>query len=322
MKRQHQILAGVLIIQVIISVLVFWPESAAMETGASVFPDLSAEDIVSLRITDDTGNEIALQRSGDTWVLPEAGDYPARETAVTQVLEKLIALQTGSLVTRSDASHKQLQVAGDEFVRRILFETAEGESYTLYLGSAPRYTATHFRVAGEANTYLTTELSAWELNVQPNQWVETTYTQIDTETVTTVVLENAQGTFTFVRDEAGENWTLADLAAGEQVATSSTNAVVRNATSMSLSAPLGTESQPEYGMDTPNAIVSIETTEGTQTVAVGAEDPASGDYVVKYSESPYYVQVASFTVSPMVNNAREDFLAEPQPTPTPEVTEP
>ena len=322
MKRQHQILAGVLIVQILISVLVFWPEPAATETGALVFADVSADDIVALRITNDTGSEIALEKSGDTWVLPEAGDYPAQESAVTQVLEKVVALETGSLVTRSDTSHKQLQVAEDEFVRRVLFETADGESHTLYLGSAPRYTATHFRVAGEADTYLTTELSSWELNVQPNQWIDTAYTEIDTETVTSLVLENNQGTFTLVRDEAGENWTLADRAADEQIATSRTNALVRNATGMTLSAPLGTEPQPDYGLEAPNAVVSIETTEGTETLVVGAEDEASGEYVVKYSESPYYVRVAGYTVQAMVNNAREDFLEEPQPTPTPEVVEP
>jgi hypothetical protein len=215
-----------------------------------------------------------------------------------------------------------LEVAEDDFVRRILFETAGGESYTFYLGSAPRYTATHFRVAGEAEAYLTTELSSWELNVQPNQWIDTAYTDIDPETVNAVVLENAQDTFRLVRDEAGENWILDDLAADEQAATSATNAVFRNATSMTLSAPLGTEPKPAYGLNEPNAVVSIETTEGTQTLTVGARDEESGGYVVKYSESPYYVRVAEYTVTAMVDNARDDFIQEPQPEATPEVVEP
>lgn len=317
MKRQHQILAGILVIQILISVWVFWPEPAATGTGEPVFPDLSADDVVGLRITDDTGNEIALRKTEAGWVLPEAGNYPALEGSITPVLEKVASLRTGSLVTRSDTSHKQLQVAEDEFVRRILVETADGETHTFYLGSAPRYTATHFRVAGDANTYLTTALSTWELNVQPNQWIDTAYTEIDQETVISVVIDNGQGTFTFVRDETGDNWTLADLAADEEIATSSTNAVVRNVTSLTLSAPLGTEEQPAYGMDAPNATVSIETPEGTQTIVIGARDEESG-YVVKSSESPYYVQVAEYTVNAVVENAREDFLLEPEPTATPE----
>jgi hypothetical protein len=315
MKRQHQILAGVLLIQILISVLVFWPKPASTETGEAVFPDLAADDVVMLRVTDDTGNEIALQRTEAGWVLPDAGNYPVLEGTVTQVLEKIAGLQTGSLVTRSDTSHKQLQVAEDEFVRRLLLETADGDTHTLYLGSAPRYTATHFRVAGETDTYLTTDLSTWDLNVQPNQWIDTAYTQIDQEAVISVMLENGQGTFTLVRDENGENWTLADLAADEQIATSSTNALVRNVTNMTLSAPLGTEAQPEYRMDEPNARISIETPEGTQAIVVGAED--EGGYVAKSSESPYYVRVAEYTVQPAVENARQDFLLEPEPTPTP-----
>ncbi len=318
MKRQHQILAGVLIVQILISVWVFWPEAAVTGAGEPVFPDLAADDVIGLRITDDAGSEIALQKTEAGWVLSGAGDYPALEGSITPVLEKIAGLQTGSLVTRSDTSHKQLQVAEDDFVRRILIETADGETHTLYLGSAPRYTATHFRVAGDANTYLTTDLSTWELNVQPNQWVDTTYTEVDQETVISVVIENGQGTFTLVRDDTGDNWTLADLGEDEEVATSSTNAVVRNVTGMTLSAPLGEEEQPAYGMDAPNATVSIETPEGTQTIVVGAKDEESGGYVVKSSESPYYVRVAEYTVSAVVENAREDFLVEPEPTATPE----
>ena len=322
MKRQHQILAGVLLVQILISVLVFWPKPAATGTGEGVFPEVSADDIVALRITDDTGDEIVLRKTEEGWVLPEAGDYPAQEGAIAQVLEKIVALETGSLVTQSDTSHKQLQVAQDDFVRRVLFETADGETHTFYLGSAPRYTATHFRVAGDAETYLTTEVSTWELNVQPNPWVDTAYVQIDPETVNAIVLENSQGTFTLVRDEAGESWILADLAADEQVAASATNAVFRNATNMTLSAPLGTEPKPAYGLGDPNAVVSIETASGTHTLVVGAQDEESGGYVVKYSESPYYVRVAEYTVTAMVDNAREDFIQESQPEATPEVVEP
>ena len=53
-----------------------------------------------------------------------------------------------TLVAQTDASHKQLQVSKTDFLRRIIIKTDGKGDYILYLGSAPRYTATNFRVEG------------------------------------------------------------------------------------------------------------------------------------------------------------------------------
>ena len=171
MKRHQQILAGVLILQIILGVITFWPRSAATGSSKPVFAELKAEDITALTITDDQGVSITMRKSGDGWVLPNAGDYPVQASKITPILEKLTKLNTASLVTRTEASYKQLKVSNDDFVRRIDFETADGKTYMLYLGSAPRYTATHFRVVGQTETYLTTELSTWQLYTAPASWV-------------------------------------------------------------------------------------------------------------------------------------------------------
>lgn len=314
MKRHQQVLLGVLVLQIILGVVTFWPRSAATGTGEPVFPDLEAADIVALTITDNDGQEIALRKVDDAWVLPEAGDFPANATAITPVLEKIVGLTTETLVTRTDASHKQLQVADDDFMRRLVIETAGGETDTIYLGSAPRYTATHFRLGGQSETYLTTGLSTWELNARANTWIEPTYTSIDQETLTTVMLENAQGTFVLVRE--GEDWTLADLAGDEEIAPGKASGLVRNACNLTVQTPLGTSAEPSYGLDAPLAVVTLETASGeTHEIRVGAKGPEGTSYTVKYDGSPFYVRVAEFNVSAMVENAREDFLAVPA-TPT------
>ena len=64
----------------------------------------------------------------------------------------------------------------------------------------------------------------------------------------------------------------------------------------------------------------------THTLAVAADPQDDGSYVVKSSDADYYVRVAGYTVTPLLDKAREDFLAEPAtpeaegpdpPTPTP-----
>ncbi|MCJ7549240.1 MAG: DUF4340 domain-containing protein, partial [Anaerolineae bacterium] len=288
MKRTQRILLGVLAFQIILSVVVFWPREAALVSGEPLFPDLAAEDIVALTVEDNTGERIVLRNVDGAWVMPEAGDYPAQEANITPVLEKLVALSAGSVVARTEASHTPLQVSEDTFQRRVDFETATGETYTFYLGSAPRYTATHVRVEGEPETYLTSDLSVWDVNVAVSGWADTSYVSIDLATVTDVALQNANGTFILVKDE--DKWTLADLQAGEAIEPTQTSAVVRAATSQSLMAPLGTSADAAYGLDTPGAVVIVTTDDGqTHTLAVAADPQDDGSYVVKSSDADHSV---------------------------------
>lgn len=317
MKRHQQIMVGVLAVQIILSVIVFWPRPVASGAGALVFPDLKAEEIVALTVTDNAGVQIALRKVEDAWVLPDAGDYPVKESALTPLLEKLTQIDQATLVARTEASHKPLEVADDTFQRRLEFETAAGERHTVYLGTAPRYTATHFRVDGQSETYLTTELSSWEFNVGATTWIDTAYTSLDQETLARVVLENAQGTFTLVKED--DAWTLSDLQADEKMSAGKVGTLVRNASNLSMAKPLGKSEETSYGLDAPNAVVTLETVDGSVTVlTVGARDDENQTYVVKYSDSPYYVSAAEYNVKSMVEYGREDFLAEPA---TPEAME-
>jgi len=330
MKRHNQILASILVIQIVLGVVVFWPKSAATG-GEPLFPDLEAGDIVSLTITDADGNGIALAQlpspevgrgaggegRGD-WVLPDADDYPAKADKITPLLEKIAGLTTGRLVTRTDASHKRLQVAPDDFASRIKFETADGTKHALYLGSSPSYGATHFRLDGQSETYLTSDVSTWDANTSAASWIDTSYVSLDKERLTRVTLENGNGTFVFTRDDAGE-WTLAGLEAGEELASGKVTTLVNRATSVTLLRPLGTEEDAAYGLDDPLATVTLEIDDETVTLQVGAQDADDRSYIVKSSASPYYVRVAEHNVKPLVGNRRDDFLELPS-TPTPEPT--
>ncbi|MBM4431621.1 MAG: DUF4340 domain-containing protein, partial [Chloroflexi bacterium] len=211
MKRHHQILIGILAIQIILSVIVFWPRSATTGQSAPLFPNLKAEDIVALTIADGDGKSIALRKVTGNWVLSDAGDYPAQADKVTPLLEDIVGLSTARLVTRTAASQKQLQVAPNDFQRRIEFETSDGTKQALYLGSSPSYGATHFRRADRNETYLTNAITTWETNATANFWINTIYLSVPQEDVTRMTLQNGNGTFVFTKGDAGK-WNMDGLA--------------------------------------------------------------------------------------------------------------
>jgi hypothetical protein len=131
-------------------------------------------------------------------------------------------------------------------------------------------------------------------------------------------LQNANGTFDFVKD-AANLWTLKGLSSTEKPNTDAVATLLSRLNSIQLLKPLGKEAKPEYGLDKPGAVVTavVSDTGGlkTYTLRVGAKD-ASGNYTIISSESPYYVQVAGFNVDQFETQTRAQFLAAPTPAPT------
>lgn len=315
MRRRDQVLIAALVVQIALSVLVLWPRASATGEIAPVFPDLAAEDIVALTVEDDQGNQISLGKVDGQWVIPEADDYPVEPQKIDPVLEGIVNLESGRLVTRTDASHQRLKVTADDFVRRIAFETEGGEEHLLYLGSSPSFGATHFRVSGQDEAYLTNQLSSSEVATAATVWVNATYFRRDQEEIESVTLKNANGSFTFTKDDEGA-WTWAGLPEGEELESWQVSSLVSRATSVSVQEPLGKQAEPTYGLDQPAAVVTITTVENDVIrLEVGSADAEDSSYVVKVSESPYYVRVAQYNAQALVETSAEDLIVPPA-TPT------
>ncbi len=321
MGRQNQILAGILLLQLLVLGVVYWPRPVASGTGESLLPGLEAGQIVGLTITDAQGASLALAAQASGWVLPEADDYPCLADKVPALLTQIVDLKADRLVAQTNSSHGRLKVAESDFERRVDLELADGTQQRLYVGTSPSYGAAHVRLEGQDQVYLTSGLSASDLPTAPASWVERIYFQVPEEELVAVTLENANGRFDFRKvDDA---WMLADLAPDETADEASISTVVNRAGSVSLLRPLGKAEEATYGMDAPSAVVTLRThseSEGdkTYTLRVGAKQEDS-TYVVISSASPYYVRVSDFTVRELVENTREDFLELP-PTPEPGTT--
>jgi hypothetical protein len=315
MNRNQQILAAILAAQIILSVIVLWPRTVTTGGAEPLFPDLNTEDVVSMTVTDADGQEFVLREVSGGWGLPDADEYPAKTDRVTSALDKIKGLTTGRLVTRTEASHKRLQVAVDDFLRRIDLKATDGSSYTLLLGSSPSYGTSHVRVEGHAETYLASDLSPWDFGTSAVSWVDTSYLSIEHDLLTSVTLENANGRFDFAKDEDG-NWILDGLARDEELSTDNVNSTLNGASRIVLTKPLGKEVLPDYGLDNPTAVITLKTADHTVTLTVGSQDPDDKSYVVHASTSPYYVRVAEYNIQSLVEASRDSFLV-PEATPTP-----
>lgn len=316
MNRTQQILAAVLVVQIILSIILFWPRTVTTGAGGPLFPDLKTADIVAMTIVDNEGKSLQLRQVTGNWVLPAADDYPLKAERITQALDKIVGLNTRRLVAHTESSHKRLQVASDNFLVRLDLETAGGAKYSLFLGSSPSYGSTHVRLDGRNETYLASNLIPWEFSTAPATWIDTSYLSVPKDEVSQITIVNPKGTYTLQKDAAG-TWTLADQAPGEEPTKETVNLIVTRATSVTMVKPLGKQERPEYGMDKPVAVVTLQKGEEIITLHIGAQDTSDNTYVMKSSTSPYYVRVGDYMVKPLVEYGRRD-LFPPEVTPTPQ----
>ena len=320
MNRANQILVIILVVQLAVAAVVLWPRQATSSgEGESLFPGVEAEKITSLSITDADGNNIVLARRGDGWVLPAADDYPVLEENVSTLLTAIAELRIDQPVTETSGSHPRLKVAEDDFERLISFELDDGSTHRLFLGTSPSYQATHVRAGNDDQVYLISGISPQDAGTQATAWAERTYFSVPRDEVVAFTLENAQGSFEFVK--VGDAWMLADQGTDETINENGVEAVLNRVTSVALLRPLGKVEEDAYGLVEPSALVTLTTRsqeEGNQTYSlrVGAQDPEDDSYVVISSESPYYVRVSQFTVQDLVEKGRDGFI-QPPPTPTP-----
>lgn len=339
----NRILAAVLVAQLVLVIVVFWPRATSRGPtavgllgaagGESLFAGLEADQIVRMTIRDGEGEQIVLEKSefaakgAEGWVLPEMDDYPCKEKVVPELLDKIVELKTGRLVAQTRDSHKRLKVSDQDFAHLIEFDLADGGSHKLYLGTSPSYSVIHVRADGQDQVYLASDLSSADVGARPATWIDTLYFSVPQDQVMAVTLENGNGHFEFEKGEDGE-WTMKDLAPGETLNTANVTSLVNRVTSVRMLRPLGKQAQEAYGLQSPSAVVVIyaRSAEGTSTtymLHVGAKSEAQtsldgNTYVLKSSESPYYVRVAEYTVKDWIEKTRDGFLElPPTPTPTP-----
>ncbi len=319
-SRWIPLLLLLLVAQLAVTLLIYWPRSAAVGAGEALLAAFDPAQVQGLTITDGNEKTIHAVRQDGGWVLPDAGDYPVKDEKVTGLLEKLAGLTRDRLVATQSATLTQLKVADDSFARRIQLEMADASQQTLFVGDGPRFRTSHVRLGEESNAYLSLNFSADESATRMTDWIDTSYLRIPEASVQKMGLENGNGVFNFFRDEQ-DQWQIGDLAEDEVFNANNLTSMLTTLSSLNMAEPLGKEAQPAYGLESPTARVQLEYKDDagdlkTAELLIGALDPSNSYYAVHSTESPYYVYIAKYSLDRFVERTRADFLQQP-PTPTP-----
>ncbi|NJN81025.1 MAG: DUF4340 domain-containing protein [Caldilineaceae bacterium] len=316
-SRLNIVLLALLLIQVVLIAVTYWPAPASQANDALLLAGMQAADVDRIALTGVDGVEVELVRGGDGWLLPNLDDYPALGDKVEETLTKLLAIETDRLVTRTRESHARLKVAEQAFERKVSLHGGDGIEKSIYIGTSAGAGATHVRLEGSDETYLTSEIAAWELNAPIANWVELLYVSLPAADLVAVELSNANGDLSFQRDENGD-WQLDGLSEGEALAADRISSLLTQVATVRMTEPVGRTEQPDYGMEAPQATLVLTTRnaaggEESVTLLVGAEvdeRDEESDHLFKSSASPYFVTIPGYTAKGFIDKTRADYLVE------------
>ncbi|MCS6847390.1 MAG: DUF4340 domain-containing protein [Anaerolineae bacterium] len=322
MNRRNQILAVLLVVQIIVAAIVLvLPAQASNRTLRPLMAEVAAADVTALTIQEKPDRRVRMAKKDGQWVLPEIEDFPVNETKVNELLDKLVAVQVGQPVATTATSHARLQVGEDAFARRVDLTTNKGDR-TMFFGPA-RGGSSHVRLGGSNDVFLTTKLATFDIPGDLSSWINTIYFTSTEAAVGQVAITNITGTLQFQRN-VSDVWEFKGLAAGETFNPSRLETILSRVSSLYMIRPLGKTAKPEYSMDRPTATITLTLKSDLSSLAplvltIGAKQEADNAYVVKSRSSPWYVLVNAFILDEIVNARREDFI-QPPATPTPEAT--
>ncbi len=317
MSRNNQLLAVALIVQIALAAFLLWPRNNTV-VASTLVSDVKLEELSKVSITGDQ-QTINMTKSGDTWVLPDRGDYAVLEPSVTDLISKVLTINTSRLVASNAANFVQLKVADNDFNRKIQFATSAGQNYTLLIGSSPNNRATNVRLLGQDQVYLTDKLSATDVNMAYSTYVNNAYFGADSERIAAISFSNGNGTLSARKDLSG-TWQLEGLQAGETFSNTLFASLTSKLQSMTLVEPLGKDAKPEYGFANPQSIITVtvappvgitdtSVSAETSTILVGATISGTSNAYVKASNSEYYISMANFNLTDFIQKQRADYVA-------------
>ena len=321
MNRTQQILLITLIIQVAVAAFVYFPRQAVMPAGP-LLSDYKADDIVQITLENAQKDSLTLKKDKLEWklVLKDGELYPLQGEKVKEALEKLANIKTDRLVTKTSNSHKQLKVAEQDFVNRIVLETGAGKKSIIFLGNQTGSETLHLRLEGTNEVYLTSEIDSNLFSATASTWIDTAYLKIASQDdITAFSFKNAQANFTFEKD-ASDQWSMKELVQ-QPLDIEKLKPLLGHLSNMQMEAPLSSKDLPAYLMSSPLAEVTYSVKENDAvnkyTFTIGAkENPEANAYVVKSSSSKWYAKVDGFFVQEFINSTKDDFIKK-EPTPTP-----
>lgn len=146
---------------------------------------IEAKTVESLSIEDADGTQVHLRKIDQQWQTNNG--FSAEQDKVTQLIEKILSLQTNLASAQTDAAAQRFQVAEDTFQRRLTIKTASSEAIKLFVGSGAGARRSHVRLGSEKAIY-SLPIAEYELSSSESDWQDLNCLRLASDSIKLVEL--------------------------------------------------------------------------------------------------------------------------------------
>jgi len=301
MKKWIFILSGLLAVQLVLAaVLNLTGEDYGTFQAEDKLLSFNRQAVDGLRIEDGT-DSLVLKNQDGKWLLPESGDFPARQPNVERLLDKLAALEKGWPVAKTRSAARRFGVDEEQFERKLTLFADDDAQATLYVGSSPGSRKVYVR-PGDENDIFAVDFNTWEAEAKDDDWIDKGVLTLDES-----IVEQLEIPGIIMQRQDGKLQVM-NLEENEQTNGEESSALLGKLSGLRVQSLLGTDAELEYRQDEPVLEVRI-TREGGEVLGYRFSKPEDAAYyVLKRSDLDYYFKVADYLVDPVRETTRENLV--------------
>lgn len=252
---------------------------------------LSGAEVNELRLEDGEGRTLLLKKDKERWMLPESASFPADTDRVQELIDRLAGTERGWPEATTSEAAGRFKVAPDRFERKLTLGKDGKSLAVVYFGTSPGLRKIYMRVDGDPEIQ-TLALPQHELEVTVDNWIDTGVLHLKPEQVARVELPGLH------LKRTPDGLQPADLRPDEEVVSERRDLLVKQLTGLTITAILGAENKPEYGLDTPVLRYTVELEGGVTVDYLFGQPPqpdkaAGPDATLSMAETPFVLKVSN-----------------------------
>ena len=196
MKKKISLLAGVLGVQLILALSVFfWGGNHSDDFLPEPLLNFNSAKLDKLVISDGE-NEVVLLKNEKQWQLTDKS-FPVDQNKFDRLLAKVRGLKTTWPVTSTPSSHERFEVSNNKMRRKISLYQNDKMLAAFYVGSSPEFKKSHVRVEGQYEVYAL-EFNAYDAPATTIDWLDKSLLAVKSVT-------EIRGT-DYTLSKTGESW--------------------------------------------------------------------------------------------------------------------
>lgn len=251
MSKAVPILTVLLVVQIALAVGFKYADHLKANAAGKKLIEADLSKVDQIVLEKKGGKEkVVLRKTNDNWTLPDHYNFGASKESVDRLIEKLKGLSAGWPVATTDDAASRFKVAGDDFEERVVLKSGNNDLATALIGSSAGFNKVHLRL-DKHNEIYSVEIPSKEVSTSFGDWIDREAVAMERDDIQEVVLPQ----LTLARK--GKEFEISYDGKSAPLDSGSAGEVLENVAGVSISAVLGIDEKPEYGLSEPVLTYSV-----------------------------------------------------------------